>query len=160
MNKKKINVLLIIAVFCIWGVVSYKLIAPYFSDTDIVQIKELPAKATIAKTRKKDAVVLNFPERDPFLGKTKSVSKPKKIASKKVKKRPVASAKPVLWPKIEYLGFVKSSNSKGRLGLMRIDGRLHRVNAKDEVNGLQIIEISKVALVVLNGKEERSFVKN
>ncbi|NHF58991.1 hypothetical protein FK220_006550 [Flavobacteriaceae bacterium TP-CH-4] len=161
MDRKKINTILIVAVVAIWGIVLYKFIASYLTDPDAGPIAEIPTKPAIAAIRKKDTVTLNFPERDPFLGTVVTKSKPKAPAVRKsVTRKPKSPSKPVLWPKIEYLGFVKSSASKGRLGLVRIDGRLHRVNAGTEVNGLRIRKISKDALVIMNGKEERSFGKN
>lgn len=158
MDKKKLNTLLIIAVSCIWGIVLYKFIAPYFTKTGTPFIQEVPTKPLVAKIRKKDTVALSFPERDPFLGKT--VAKTKTPTKKNPKKRPRTISKPVLWPKIEYLGFVKSSNSKGRLGLVRIDGKLYRVNTNIEVNGLRIKKIANDVMIILNGKEERHFKKN
>jgi hypothetical protein len=156
MDKKKVNTLLIIAVSCIWGIVLYKFIAPYFAKTEAIFISEVPTKPLVAKVRKKDTVALSFPERDPFLGKP--VTKTQK--AKKAKKKPRTVSKPVLWPKIEYLGFVKSNSSKGRLGLVRIDGKLYRVNTNMEVNGLRIKKIANDVMVLLNGKEERHFKKN
>ncbi len=158
MDKKKLNRLLIIAVSCIWGIVLYRFIAPYFTKTEIPFIAEVPTKLQVAKIRKKDTVALSFPERDPFLGKT--VTKTKTLVKKKLKKRPRTISKPVLWPKIEYLGFVKSSNNKSRLGLVRIDGKLYRVNTNTEVNGLRIKKIANDVMIILNGKEERHFKKN
>lgn len=160
MDKKKLNTILIIAVACIWGILLYKFITPYFTETEAQYLAEIPPEMPLAKIRKKDTVELDFPERDPFLGKTIRPKTNTVSPRKKVAKRLPKVTQPVLWPKIEYLGFVKSSSNKSRLGLVRIDGKLHRVKSNAEVNGIKINSITNDALVISNGKEERSFKRN
>lgn len=160
MDKKKINTLLIVAVACIWGIVLYKFIAPYFTENEVPYTAEIPTEMPLEKVRKKDTVALNFPERDPFLGKAKRPRTKSIQPKKKPVRRSSKVTKPILWPKIEYLGFVKSNSNKDRLGLVRIDGKLHRVKRNTEVAGIRIEKISSDALVISNGKEERSFKRN
>ena len=160
MDKKKLNTILIVAVACIWGIVLYKFIAPYFAETESEYLAEIPTEIPLVKVRKKDTVVLAFPERDPFLGRVFSVRSKTKKPKKRTSKRPPKTTKPILWPKIAYLGFVKSKKSKSPLGLLRIDGKLHRVNRNAVVAGLKIKQITTDEIQIINGKEERSFPKN
>ena len=158
MSKKKINTILIVAVASIWSVILYKFIAPYFSNTNVEFIAEVPINNSVLKIQKKDTINLFFPERDPFLGKTSVKVQPKINTSKKAIKRQ-SILKPILWPKIQYLGFVKSNNSSSRLALVRIDGKLHRVKNNAKVVGLKVKKINNDVLIMKNGKEERSFKK-
>jgi len=113
----------------------------------------------LTKIQKKDSITLHISDRDPFLGRSIVKKKNKMQPVKKVAKRPTTNLKPILWPKVQYLGFVKSKNSKGKLGLVRIDGKLHRVKQNAELSGLRIKRITDDSLVILNGKEERIFTK-
>lgn len=159
MDKKKLNTVLIVGVTCIWGILLYKFIAPFFAQSETEYMVEIPVEVPVVDIIKKDTVELNFPERDPFLGrpvrpKVKN-SKPRKSNTK----RTPTILKPALWPKIEYLGFVKSKKSKSPLGLLRIDGKLHRVNRNSVVAELRIIEITNDEIQIINGKEKRNFAK-
>ena len=152
--------MLIIAVALIWGVVLYKFIAPYFAKQSKALVMETPTEPSLLRIKKKDTLNLSFPTRDPFLGKSAIKRKPKAQKKTTSVRRPSTIAKPILWPKIKYLGFVKSSNSKNRLALVRIDGKLYRVKKNESVAGLKIKNISGEELLILNGKEEKSFSKN
>ncbi len=159
MNKKKINKILIIAVTIIWGVLLYKYINPFFSNTQKALPKEFAQIPHKAK-KQKETITLNFPKRDPFLGKLLySKKQPQTVKKHKPKLSKNASKKNILWPKIEYLGFVKSSKSKSPLGLLRIDGILHRVNEKTIVRGLKIKTIEHNKIIITNNSKEKSFTR-
>ncbi len=161
MDKKKINTILILAVASIWGVLLYKFVASLFVDKDYVAVAEIPIAEPLVKVGKKDTVQLHFPDRDPFLDqKTFAIKTPKKKVAKRNVKQNTKPLKPITWPKIQYLGFVKSNSSKSRLGLVRIGEKLHRVNTNEQVDGLRIKKITNDEIVVLNGKDERIFAKN
>ncbi|WP_396591863.1 hypothetical protein [Allomuricauda sp. R78024] len=160
MEKKKLNTVLFFIVVLIWGVILYKFIAPYFKKSEpsitaknLVEKKVLPIK-------KKDTIILIFATRDPFLGKLSKTKKQSSVIKPKIQssKRKKASV-PVPWPLVEYLGFVKSKTSNSPLGLVRIDGKLHRVHQNTIVKGLMITKINNNLIQVTNGKESRSFKK-
>lgn len=161
MERKKLNTILIVAVALIWGIVIYKFAAPYFMKKEPVLTAEVLVKKPIELIQKKDTVALVFPDRDPFLGRTVTLRKPRPQPAtlKKTSKSNVIS-KPVQWPKIAYMGFVKSQSSKGRLGLVRIDGKLHRVQSGMVVNGIKISRVDVDEIRVKNGREERVFKRN
>ncbi len=160
MPKKKLNTILIIAVACIWGILLYKFITPLFVQTEPEYLVELPIEVPVIDVRKKDTITLNFPDRDPFLGKVVKAKMKNTKSKKSITKKISKISKTAVWPKIEYLGFVKSKKSKGPLGLLRIDGKLHRVNRKAVIANLRIEEITSSEIHIINGKEKRSFVKD
>jgi hypothetical protein len=157
MDKKKINTVLIIALTCIWSVVLYKFINPLFVKTNIAQVIEIPNESILTPINKKDTVILNFPERDPFLGKIKNTNivKPKPRI-KTVKSISKVTAQ-IVWPKIQFLGYVKSNSSKNKLGLVRVDGKLYRVNRNSTVAGLTIKDVTDETVIIANGKDEKIF---
>jgi hypothetical protein len=133
MEKKKLNMILIIAVIAIWGILIYKFLVPYFSDhnTEIIETVVYEIPSVQIKTR--DTITLNFPRRDPFLGKTIRPVVKNTTRNIKVNKRKTNRSTPTLWPKIEYLGFVKSNSNKNPLGLIRIDGKLFKLKSKNSI---------------------------
>jgi len=157
MDKKKINTVLIIALTCIWSVVLYKFINPFFVNTDIAHVIEIPNEAILTPIKKKDTVVLNFPERDPFLGKIKKANTAKPKSRIKIDKSIPKITAQVVWPKIEFLGYVKSNSSKNKLGLVRVDGRLYRVKRNSTISGLIIKDVTDETVIIANGKNQKIF---
>ncbi|WP_299242521.1 hypothetical protein [uncultured Aquimarina sp.] len=160
MQKKKINKVLIIAVALIWGVVIYKFAAPYFLTNDVVVTADALVNPPKIFLRKKDTFNLNIPNRDPFLGKTMSKRKPKVFVSSKPEKK--SRSKTVVsknWPRIEYLGFIKSKESTSRLGLLRVNGVLKRVRNGADVQGVKVKSISLDKITLQFQKDVKDFKK-
>jgi len=159
-GKKKLNTILVFLVVAIWGIVLYKFILSYFYKPETTLIYEVDRKKEPPTIIKKDTVELVFPSRDPFLDKMlipKEKDKPMSTPQKAVEKR--KGTKPVPWPKIDYLGFVKSKKSKTPLGLIRIDGKLHRVTQNSIVKGLKIVHIDGDQITLSNGRDSQNFKK-
>ena len=161
MQKKKVNKVLIIAVALIWGVVLYKFAAPYFTTTDTVITADVLVKPPQTFLRKKDTFSLVIPERDPFLGKiSKQNKRPTTITTPKPKRTPKpTSVIPQNWPKIQYLGFVKSKTSTSRLGLVRVNGILKRIRKGDRVKNITIKKIEEDLISIQFQKETKDFRK-
>ncbi|MFD2561880.1 hypothetical protein [Aquimarina rubra] len=160
MQKKKINKVLIIAVALIWGVVLYKFAAPYFLTNDVVVTADALVSPPKILLRKKDTFNLNIPTRDPFLGKT--ISKRKSVVSAPSRPQKVSRPKmPVSknWPRIEYLGFIKSKESTSRLGLLRVNGTLKRVRNGAKIQDIIIKNISEDMISIQFGKDTKDFRK-
>ncbi len=143
MQKKRINTILIVAVALIWGIVLFKFAMPYFSETPGVVTSEVLAVRPMQSSHQKDTLVLEKLDRDPFLGKTMVYKKPIRTTTKTTKRLP-AKKVAVLWPKVQYFGFVKSKDRKtSRLGLVRVDGKLLRVREKQKIN--EDVKVTKIA---------------
>ncbi|MEE9363944.1 MAG: hypothetical protein V3U92_15190 [Cellulophaga sp.] len=159
MERKKINKVLIVVVILIWGIVLYKFVSPYFKQTaNNVLTAELLTKELKVIAKKKDTVALNLIDRDPFLGKP--FYKKKRVGREKIaKKTSVIKVTPKIieWPKITYLGFVKSKKNARRLGLVRVDGKLYRVNKKEVIQGVMVLDIYNEYILLVNGKEKKKF---
>ncbi|MDY8138475.1 hypothetical protein [Aquimarina sp. 2201CG5-10] len=160
MQKKKLNKVLIAAVALIWGVVIYKFAAPYFMSEETVITADVLVKPPETFLRKKDTFNLIIPERDPFLGKTIRVKKA--VAAVTSKKQRIQRPKSTTikdWPKIEYLGFVKSKESKSKLGLLRVNGRLKRVRNGARIGDLKIKKIKDTQVIIQFQNETKDFYK-
>ena len=162
MQKKNINKVLIGAVALIWGVVLYRFAAPYFGASDTAINTDLFVAPPISFIKKKDTFDLQLPQRDPFLGKS---IKPRKVVSSPVSK-PKSSTKkktqPTVrksWPRVEYLGFVKSSKNASRLGLVRVNGVLKRVRKGDLIRDIKVVKIEEEEITLSFQKDIKSFKK-
>lgn len=155
MQKTKLNKILIFLVVVIWGILLFNFFSAYFTESKIEKVKKpLVANVPLRNQIKKDTFVIHYPKRDPFLGKSSTVKVAKQYISKK--KKIVSANKTLLtWPKIIYLGFVKSNSNKLRLGLLRINGILYRVHKGTTESGVKIIDINKEYIRVQFDKETK-----
>ena len=157
MPKKNINGVLIFVAVIIWGVLIFKFITPYFGTNESVEASVIPSGNFEKKLlHKKDTFLLKSVDYDPFLAKNHSQQKTfvKKITGQKTKK-----TKRTTWPKLTYLGFVKSKGNKNKLGLLRVDNKLHRVKPKETVNGLYVYKIYNDSIGLKLGSEKKYFKK-
>lgn len=155
MQKKSINSILIIGVVLIWGVLAFKFIRPFFMDKpEVITAESLPIKTTPV-TRKKDTFNLETVNRDPFLGKVFFKKQGVKKALTKKKKRKPTKKTP--WPKIAYLGFVKSSTSTNKLGLVRVNKKLHRVRKNVSIENIQVFLVDKDSIGLKMNNEKKYF---
>lgn len=160
MSRKKINIILILTVSFIWGLLLYRYTSPYFNKNQDIPVTKDPILITPQQMPTKDTINIFIPKRDPFLsGLTYKRKITQSQVKTKVKKKETTPKKIAIWPKIEYLGFVKSKKSKSPLGLLRIDGKLHRVTEKSNVRGLKVKSIDKLKIVLWNQNQERDFKK-
>lgn len=137
MTKKNLNIFLSILLIVIWGGIIYK----YFFKKSIVENDDLVESNItgnfIPTDKVRDTLVLEFSGRDPFLD-AKPIKKTvvPKTTSPKIYKKPEAN---IIWPQIQYYGFVKSNNSKNELVVIKIDGKLYKARNKENIDELKIL---------------------
>lgn len=155
MNKKGINTILIILLLGVWGVLGYRFFKPS-NNTMTTPYTYTPPQNKVYQTFAKDTFDLRsfLLEKDPFLGKI-SYNKPKQISVSTVRKKHTKPT-PNKWPKIEYLGFVKSQNSKYPLVLLRVDKKLYRVKNKKEIKGIIVKNVFKDSILLKKGNENKA----
>ena len=146
MNKKKINIVLIIAVLAIWGILIYRFVGGHFF-TDAPEISFQPTaingQPIFTKKEKHDIAIH---ERDPFLSKhdyirynypSNSGAKQSNNPNNKVDN----SKAPVQWPNIKYLGFVKQKKSRRPLILLQINNKFYRKRPNENlIGGVKIMK--------------------
>ena len=153
MQKKNLNKILIGLLILIWGILIFKYVSPYFKSPKNQLAIEVIAPSEKYNLFTRDTFQLKAIKRDPFLGtykvkkeKTKSIQPTRKTI--KVKKN-------IVWPKISYLGYVKSNTNKSKLGLVRINNKLHKVRKSQTIDQIQVVKILKDSIAMkLNGSLE------
>ena len=155
MQKRHLNIVLIIVVIAVWGGLIYKFASPFFNTnktTSHIPKVDLSIKET--QVYSKDTFQLTKVIYDPFLAKSYSrpiISTTKKSIKKK--KKP----KKLVWPKINYLGFVKSQTNKNKLGLIRVNNHLCKVRPGDQVKTIKVYKITNDSIGLKLGTEKKFF---
>ncbi len=149
MNKKYLNITLIVLLVIIWSSVFYK----YFGGKKATRENLYSINITSNKTKKhgvpKDTFQLKLVNRDPFgVSKRKKNNVSKPSISKTIKKVKQTLNKNIIWPAISYHGFVKSENSTTRLILLKIDNRIYRKREKDMVRDVSLVKAYNDSLIV------------
>lgn len=160
-TKKAINIVLIIVVLSLWGTVSYKYINRFFGSDELAYNLPNDYNYGTVSIIKKDTFLLEPLAKDPFLNKV--FSKPKQptqivTTSPKIKTEPKPK-EAILFPSVQYFGYIKSKDKKEELILVKINNRLERVRLNSTIDGLVIKKIYKDSVTVFFNNETRSFKK-
>ncbi len=159
MKQKKIQVLLLVGVVVIWIFVLKKAFSIWGTDSDVVVAVTQEKPVVSIPEFKKDTFTLTIPERDPFLDfKVVSIreNKPKKtIQVSKTKIEPN-----IVWPKLQYFGYLKGDTKSGKMVLMKIDNKLHRIRENNTVLDVHIVRAYRDSVVLRRNGTIKTISKN
>ena len=165
--KKKINILLIIAVLLLWGSVIYKSLNNYFFADKSLSAASKNYTANQFKIIEKDTFRLENLTRDPFLNKSSVIKKNKPIGKSNVapkkateKKSIPVTAATATFPSVSYYGYIKSKEKKDELIIIKINNKLQKVRINETFEGLKIKKIFKDSIYISNNSETRTFFKS
>lgn len=156
MNKRVLNKVLLISLVVIWSVIAYRFLNNFKgkSTETIAEISVLSKQSMVAE---KEVFLLPEKVKDPFLNT---------IQIKKVDKKPVRQTvissnknKAILWPSIEYYGFIQSENKQSPLVLLKINQKMYRFRKGESKEKITILNIYKDSVQLSLGKEKRVFFK-
>jgi hypothetical protein len=162
--KKKLNIVLLILVMCLWGTVIYKYVNQYFIKNEPFNFKTKSNYTFKNEILKKDTFNLEKIDRDPFLGNMTTLFKDinttshKKNSRKQLNIEPQKVAKKI-FPNIIYYGYIKATDKSQETILLFIDGKFSRLNLNEDKDGLKIISLKKDSIRVFFNKELRWFKK-
>lgn len=149
MNKKHLNITLIILLVIIWSSVFYKYFGGEKAFEENLYLNNVGSSNAKEYGIPKDTFQLKLISKDPFgvnRIKRHSISKP---STKKIVKevKPVLDKK-LVWPTISYHGFVRSENNTTRLILLKIDNRVYRKREKETVKEITLVTAYKDSLII------------
>ncbi len=160
MFKNKINIALIALVLTLWGTVAYKHIYKYFvsNETTILQ-SEKDQEMLFSKIEKENFLLDNI-ARDPFLNNKnitdKDLFKPEVVVQKPITiKKPEVFKPEIICPKIEYYGYIKSSNKNEELILIKISDNLYKSRKKAILEDVFLEQIYNDSIVVVFNKKRK-----
>lgn len=159
MNKKRLNIVLLVLMAIIWGLVGRRLFLNANATASDVVTAQVQPTATY-KTIAKDTFKLEHLERDPFLGVVRNYT----IASTKSSKKsnqtaPNKKEKAVIkWPTVNYYGLVKKASSKQPLALLKINNITHYAKAKDVIEEVTVLKVTRDS-IALQFEKEKKYIK-
>ncbi|MCF6133372.1 hypothetical protein [Flavobacterium wongokense] len=160
--KKKLNIVLLLLVLCLWGAVIYKYVNQYFSKNEPVSYVNTANYSTKTEIVKKDTFELNRIARDPFLGGYASVVKSNNSNSvrrvfprREVKKEPL-KVNISRFPNVQYFGFIKAIDKTSQeMILLGVDGKFLRLHLNQDSDGLKVTALNKDSIKVNYNKETK-----
>lgn len=167
MNKKNINIVLIIGVVLIWGIlIYYHVLGSFQTDNDLQSERINTAQTNHSFEIKKDTFILKEYKKDPFLHKGKILRRTRvntiqnKNSKSTVAKKVKIVASKVKWPDIKYLGYVQKERAKFPLLILEVNGKIYRVKIKQEfLEGVSVVNFYRDSLLIENKSIERIFIK-
>ncbi|HLA55567.1 MAG TPA: hypothetical protein VK623_05685 [Flavobacterium sp.] len=158
--KKKLNVILIIAVAVLWGTVIYKYVSQYFAKGIAVYESHQPVSEKVA-TWQKDTFEIMPLKRDPFLNV--AYAAPHQVhrqSNVRIKTRQKPAPVHVDFPQLNYFGYLKSKDKSGELVLLKVNNKLTKLHVGESLDGLKIVKIYKDSVKVSFNGEIRGIKKN
>ncbi len=101
-------------------------------------------------TIEKDTFTLSLNDRDPFKASRKKTYQSKgrqqsKVTNKVKNNKPIKS---LVWPRIEYYGFVKREQNKTKKAFIKVNGKVHRKREREMIDELKIVNIYGDSIIV------------
>ncbi|WAC02701.1 hypothetical protein N7U66_03245 [Lacinutrix neustonica] len=169
MNRRLLNIILMVFMFAIWIVVIYKLFNFFKADNQTTYLsKDVIYAESSLQTLSKDTFQLNRIDRDPFLDKVRerkvnvTVGKPKQKPDKKNVKKALNNKISIVvkWPKLRYYGTIKGINSSSELILIKIDNKLFKLREGDKLEDIALKKVYRDSIIVEMNNELKSILKN
>lgn len=172
MSKKRLNIVLGLALAGVWGIIAYKLFWPSSAEEQstvtpitMVQHAEQEALGT-------DSLSLDY--RDPFLGKTKRRRVKRRSTSssltantgrasngstasapRRTTNTPNAEPTSTTWPELQYQGLIQNSTSQKSIGILSVGGTSHMCSSGDVIENITVQALTPDSVLVGMGKEVR-----
>ncbi|AXT18311.1 hypothetical protein D7030_08375 [Flavobacteriaceae bacterium AU392] len=162
MNKKHLNIGLIVLLIAIWGSVIYR----YFgskktTDKNTLAIT-IPENYKDYYTVAKDTFQLELINKNPFkIAKQIKRLKPpnKQVVVKKNKPIKKLVKTSITWPEITYHGFVKGERKSTKLILLKINKKLYRKREKEAIGEISLVKAYEDSLIVSLNKNKKIIYK-
>ncbi|MCI5055086.1 MAG: hypothetical protein MRY83_03200 [Flavobacteriales bacterium] len=152
MKKKQKNIILIIVALVVWGYLVFVIYDKFFRTVDdsfYVENDQDPFN-TVSK-EKQDTYRLHLNYRDPFLSRNFTQN----ITKTPIKKEVVEEK----WPQILYVGSIKNDDASEEIAIVKILDVEHFWTINNKIGDLKLLKINKEEIIVLRGKEKRTFSK-
>jgi hypothetical protein len=160
--KKKLNIVLLVLVFGLWGTVIYKYISQYLVSNELVTNGQQEISSNEITIKDKDTFDLKPLKRDPFLNKRYDFSNRKKVfeANKRsIIHSPAINIQQKNFPEIKYFGYIKPLHGNGELFLIKVNGKLLKLKSNEVKEGVKVVKIFKDSIKVSFNDETKIIKK-
>jgi len=161
MEKKYLNIILVVILVIIWGSIINKYFGKKTTDNNMVALNPLISNYTYSQEMSKDTFQLKLINTNPFKASIKK-NKSKMVLNNNMQKKKnlkKGTDKNVPWPTISYHGFVKGEDKKTKLVILKVNNRLYRKREKEKINELLVVKAYKDSLIISNNKELKTIKK-
>lgn len=135
--------MLLAAVLAIWGIIGYKIMSSLNPEPPKVNVAETVASFSPNIDTKQEKFSIQFPERDPFLGKLYVTQKAE------VKPKPVVKQQPLEWLPITYHGLISKHNTnKDDICIVSINGYQRLMKVGQNIEGVKLLKATAVEISV------------
>lgn len=148
MKNKKINYILLPAVFIIWAAILYRIFSVIKAPDSPVQDSSNFVRDENQEEDSSFQLIANY--RDPFEGKTfQLVKSPSEGVSNVRVAAPPKNEKPGIdWTTIQYLGTIKRQKDNSSVALVKISGKTNMLGKGEEMGGVKLLQIMKDSIQV------------
>lgn len=160
MTKKGWTRILIVIVAGLWSYNIYRTIQNYQLKTETQELVSTTRMNFSPIVFNKDSFELVLATTDPFLksnatwkrNNRPTANTPQQLTAQKKTPVPQAEKKPLKWPQITYLGFVKNKDQGRTLCMLNINNKVTRLSEGETAEGIKLIETFRDSVVLeLNG---------
>lgn len=164
--KKKVNIILLLVVLTLWGTVAWRSLKNFLYQPSEVENTTLYQSININKIEK-DTFKFEKLNRDPFLQKSITIATPKIGYSSNTK--PIANSKkgnlsnfykpttkktePSNMPVIKYIGYIKSTQQKEEMVLLKINENSKRYVVGKKYDDILIKKVYKDSVQIFYMKK-------
>ncbi|MFY7669777.1 hypothetical protein ACOSP6_01680 [Tenacibaculum sp. MEBiC06402] len=149
MNKQRKTYILLAAVIIIWSIVGFQIFG-YLNSGEEELTEVNYKKFTPKQGKEKELYTVATHGRDPFLGR---YNQPKKKIVRTVKKE----KEPIIFPRIQYKGFIKNKNKK--LFILTINGAQKILQIGQVFNDVRVVSGNNREVTLKYKGEVKSFSK-
>lgn len=156
--KKNVNIILLLVVLSLWGTVAWRSLKNFFYQPTEVENTTLYQTININKIEK-DTFELKKLNRDPFLQKsivnlttpnyTKSAKKFVKSNLSGFNKPSAKKPEPSEMPIMKYVGYIKSTQQKEEMVLLKINNNLKRCVVGKKYDDILVKKIFKDSVQII-----------
>ncbi len=154
MIKKGVNSVLIICLIAIWFSVLKKCSKKTKIETESITV--FIPNQSIKPILIKDSFNLELTNLSPFKASNRSLvvneNKSKTIGVAKKNKSKIS----LIWPKIEYHGFVKSKQKTTKLALVKVNNKLYRTRENQKIDDLLIKKAFGDSIIVAFNNQNKT----
>ncbi len=157
--KKKVNIILLFLVVILWVTVIYKYVGSFLKTQNSQQLSAQVNSLQPMPLKQKDTFEFLSIARDPFLDIYTTKRKTIVQHETNINERPIKNVKKadtkevaIELPKIEYYGYIKSTNQESQLVLIKLNHKLFRLRVGQSEQGVKVMKINNDSvLVTYNG---------
>ena len=161
------NIIAFVVLIMIWGIVIKNKFG-FFNNLDDDKLYNKSFNLSVVNHQFiKDTFELSLIDRDPFLNTSQTIKKKgnnsnsiniNKKTPNQIIKQNITETK-IIWPKVEYYGYVKNKTKNKQACLVKIESNLYQMHLGQTYNKIKLIKTFKDSIVISYNKNIKTILK-